>query len=127
MLFGYDCLTPSEAALLPPTPLDPMTVINYRENVLSTVRELAANSIKKVQAKYKRIYDQKSTTYSVKVGDWVLLPQEEVGKLRKLSRPWDGPYRVVSRVDPDITATKVYYSDDNPIRVHLSRVTPCPN
>ena len=132
LLFGYDCHTPTEAALLPPNPMDRTTVPDYREQLamsLSTARDLAAECIAKAQKKYKDIYDRKATVSHVRVGDWVLVrfPQEEVGKLRKLSRPWHGPYRVVSRDDPDVTVTPVYPPQDKTIRVHLSRVTPCPN
>ena len=90
---------------------------------LSTARDLAAECIAKAQKKYKDIYDRKATVSHVRVGDWVLVrfPQEEVGKLRKLSHPWHGPYRVVSRDDPDVTVAPVYPPQDKTIRVHLSR------
>lgn len=132
LLFGVDCRSPTEAALLPLSPIEPTTVSDYREQVilsLSTARELAAKSILKAQKKYKARYDKKAATTHLKVGDWVLIrfPQEEVGKQRKLSRPWHGPYRIVSRTDPDVTAVRVYSPQDKTIRVHLSRVTPCPS
>jgi hypothetical protein len=47
--------------------------------------------------------------------DDVKFPQEEVGKLRKLSRPWHGPYRVISHTDPDVTVVRVYSPQDKPI------------
>ena len=46
--------------------------------------------------------------------------------MRKLSRPWHGPYRVVDKRDPDITVVKIYVPQDDPIQVHQSRVAPCP-
>lgn len=120
LLFGVDCRTPTEAALLPPKSIEPTTVSDYREQVvlsLSTARKLAAESIKKSQRKYKAIHDQKAAITSLRVGDWVLVkfPQEEVGKLRKLSRPWHGPYRVISHTDPDVTVVRVYSPQDKPI------------
>ena len=132
LLFGFDLRTPTEAALLPCTPLEPTTVTDYREQVilsLSTARSLAAESIRKAQKKYKALYDRKTAPVHLQVGDWVLVkfPHEEVGKNRKLSRPWHGPYRIVSRDDPDVTVVKVYSPQDKPIRVHMSRVTPCPS
>ena len=132
LLFGFNGQTPTEAALLPPNPIEPTTVVDYRNQVmlsLSTARELTAKSIQKAQKKYKLIYDRKAAPTHLKVGDWALIkfPAKEVGKLRKLSRPWHGPYRVVSRADPVITAVRVYSPQDKQIRVHLSRVTPCPS
>ena len=132
LLFGVDLRTPTEATLLPPNAIEPASVSDYREHVilsLSTAREAAAEAIKKAQKKYKAYYDQKSAASHLKVGDWVLVkfPQEESGKHRKLSRPWHGPYRVISRDDPDVTVVRVYSPQDKQIQVHLSRVTPCPS
>ena len=56
----------------------------------------------------------------------VKFPQEETGKMRKLSRPWHGPYRILTLDEPDVTAIKVYFPEDKTIRVHLSLVTPYP-
>ena len=53
-------------------------------------------------------------------------PLDETGKQRKLSRPWHGPYRVTQINDPDITAVKVFFSDDGPIQVHQTRACLCP-
>ena len=46
--------------------------------------------------------------------------------MRKLSRPWHGPFRVVSRQDPDITVSNVYFPNDTHIKVHQNRVSHCP-
>ena len=53
-------------------------------------------------------------------------PHEETGRMRKLLRPWHGPFRVVSREDPDITVSNVYFPNDTQIKVHQSRVSHCP-
>ena len=62
------------------------------------------------------------------MGDWVFIkfPAEETGQNRKLSNPWHGPYCVLSRRDPDVTATKVYFPQEGQIQVHQQRVTRCP-
>ena len=56
----------------------------------------------------------------------VRFPQEESGALRKLSRPWHGPYRVIEKNDPDIILAKVYFPQQRKIQVHQTRVQPCP-
>lgn len=132
LLFGVDCRTPTEAALLPPHPLEPGNIVDYREEVvlsLSSARKLAASSICRAQRKYKTAYDRKTTSTDYHIGDWVLVkfPHEESGKSRKLSRPWHGPYRVISCRDPDVTVVKVYAPQDPQIQVHQSRVTSCPS
>jgi len=52
-------------------------------------------------------------------------PQEQTGKLRKLSRPWNGLYHVISRDDPDITVVKISPNEPS-IQVHQSKVNKCP-
>ena len=41
--------------------------------------------------------------------------------MQKLSRPWFGPYRLVSRDDTDATVTQVYAVGE-PIQIHLKWV-----
>ena len=133
LLFGMDLRTPTEAALLPPTPLEPTDVEGYREELvlnLSSARELAVKSLQQSQKRGKRWYDQtKSTAKSFCIGEWVLVrfPHEETGRNRKLSQPWHGPYHVLSYDEPDVTAQKVYRHQDRSIQVHQSRVTSCPS
>ena len=129
LLFCIDRRTPSESALL--SPIDPTEVSDYREELmlsLSSARTLAASQIQKAQSKYKKCYDKKTKLSTFKVGQWVLVrfPHEETGKMRKLSRPWHGPFRVVSRADPDITVSNVYFPNDTQIKVHQNRVSHCP-
>ena len=38
--------------------------------------------------------------------------------MRKLSRPWHGSYRILSKEGPDVTVVKLYFSQDKVIRVH---------
>lgn len=131
LLYGFDCRSPTDAALLPPHPIEPVSVSDYRQQLilsLSSARELAAANIQKAQRRYKHQYDKKAHPTNYSVGDWVMVrfPQEEFGPLRKLSRPWHGPYRVVSWDDPDLTVVKVYFPQDGSIQVHQQRVQPCP-
>ena len=97
---------------------------------LPSTREIAAANIQKAQEKYKKSYDRNTNCSDTpfRVGEWVLVrfPQDETGESRRLSRPWYGPYRVVTKTDPDICVDKVYFSQDGRIRVHQSRVKTCP-
>ena len=56
----------------------------------------------------------------------VKFPADETGRLRKLSRPWHGPYRITALNGPDVSVSKVYYPQEGGIQVHQSRVKPCP-
>ena len=131
LLFGMDCRSPTEAALLPTEPIEYTDVEEYREEItlsLSSARELAASNIKTAQKRYKVQYDKRATPVSFKAGDLVLVrfPQDESGKNRKLSRPWHGPYRVIQCVDPDVSVVKQYFPEEGSIQVHQLRVRPCP-
>ena len=131
LLFGFDCRSPTETALLPPDGIDPMNVSDYRQELmlsLSSARETAAKCIRQAQKKYKSQHDKKLVIVNYELGDWVFVkfPHEETGRIRKLSRPWHGPYRIISIDDPDVSVVNVYFSQDPSIQVHLSRVQSCP-
>ena len=131
LLYGFDCRTPTEAAFLPAKSLRPTNVGDYREQMmlsLSSARNLAKEVNKGSQKKYKVQYDKSARDLKLKIGDWVLVyfAQDETGKTRKLSQPWHGPYRIISKKDPDVVACKIYFPDDTPIQIHQSRVQRCP-
>jgi hypothetical protein len=128
LVYGVDCRTPTEAALLPAHTSE---VSDNREEMvlsLSAARRLAAKAIQAAQTKYKVSYDRHSRDMDYQIGDWVLVrfTQGETGRLRKLSRPWHGPYRVIDKRDPDIMVVKVYAPQDGHIQVHQPRVVGCP-
>jgi len=128
LLFGFDCRSPTEAALLPPENVDTASVPDYRRELmlsLSSAREIAAKSIRRAQKRYKSQYDKKQVTVDLEIGDWVFVrfPQEESGHYRK---PCHGPYRIISIDHPNVSVVKVYFSQDPSIQVHLSRVQCCP-
>ena len=132
LLFGTNLRYPTQAALLPLSTLQWTDTEDYHEELvlsLTSARSLAAESIKSSQKKYKEQFDRKARDWNYKAGDLVLVrfPQEEQGPMRKLSRPWHGPYRIVSCDDPDVTIVKSYYPQERQIQVHQSRVCPCPN
>ena len=132
LLFGIDCRSPTEAAYMPVSDIRPLNLEDYREQLmamLSSAREIAANSIQRAQKTYKHQYDRHARPSNLRVGDWVLVrfPQDECGRFRKLSRPWHGPYRVLERKDPDVVVAKVYHPQHGQICVHQSRVCGCPD
>jgi len=88
--------------------------------MLSLARKMAAKANQEAQRKYKHQYDKLSTLPKYQIGDWVFVhfPSDETGKIRKMSQPWHGPYRIISRNDPDVTVIKVYFPDDPLLQVH---------
>ena len=131
LLFGLDLRSPTEAAFMKPTDPIPSNIEDYCKEVmlsLSSARELAVQSVQKAQKRYKKFYDRKAEQVDYRVGDWIFIrfPAEESGRGRKLSHPWHGPYRIISKRDPDVTAVKVYFPGEGSIQVHQQRVTRCP-
>ena len=131
LLFGIDLKSPTEASLFPPDPLSPTDLGSYREELilsLSTARELAVASIREAQKGYKAQYDKRAKPVDFQLGEWVFVrfPEEESGKRRKLSRPWYGPFRVVTKQDPNLTVQKVYFPEDPVLTVHQLRVCRSP-
>ena len=99
---------------MPTGDLQPTDLDDYREQLMLTLmsaRELAVANIRKAQSRYKKQYDRHARPTSFRLGQWVFVrfPQDESGRLRKLSRPWRGPYRVVEIKEPDVTVVKVYH------------------
>ena len=92
---------------------------------LSSARKLTCETLKKAQKQYKKGYDKCCRKTCVDVGDWILT-QEESGRNWKLSRPWHGPYRVVSHSDTGVVASKVYFPEEECINVHLTCTLLCP-
>ena len=58
--------------LLPPRELEPTEVLILSH---SSARQLAAESIKIAQARYKRTYDKLSREVNYQLGDWVMTRQ----------------------------------------------------
>ena len=78
LLFGYDCRSLTEAALLPATSHEPVDISDYRKELvvmLSTARKMAAQANREAQRRYKHQYDKSSTIPSYKIGDWVFVPE----------------------------------------------------
>ena len=64
LLFGWDLRTPTEATLMKPSQLTPTSAEDYQEEVilsLTSARELAIESIRKAQKRYKDLYNRKTT------------------------------------------------------------------
>lgn len=97
LLFGWDLRSPVEAELLASKTEPRVSSEDYKEQMMQTLassRQLAEESTRRAQHRYKANYDRKAFQRQYRIGDWVMIkfPQEEQGKLRKLSHPWHGPY-----------------------------------
>ena len=74
LLYGIDCRYPTEAALLPPNPVRPTTVEDYREglvHMLGEARKQATIANHKAQNCQKKYYNKRSRDLTLRIGDWV--------------------------------------------------------
>ena len=121
----YCCRSPTDAAILPSTPVEPVDLSDYRDKLVMTL----SGAIKRwAQTKYKKYYNHNTRPLRRWFCDWALIrfPPKETGQQRKLSRPWYGPYRVTTVTEMGVTAVKVYSPQDGTTSVHASHVTRCP-
>ena len=131
LLFSIDCRTPTEAALLPSSPLEPIDVSDYHQQLvmsLTAAHQTTVDCVKKAQQKYKKFYGRKASSRPHQIGDWILVRflAEESGRNRKLPQPWHGPYRITEIRDPGVTVTEMYFPRDGLMNVHKLRVMKCP-
>ena len=130
LLFGLDCLSPTEAAFLPVEPSGPVDIAEYREEVVLYL--LQESRLLLISRLHIETTNASMTKHSVsvrfKVGDLVLVrfPNEETGKNRKFSRPRHGPYTIVQCNNPDVTVVKQFFPEEGAIQVHQLRVCACP-
>ena len=132
LVYGVDLRLPIESAYLSD---DPQVRIHAAESEdfikevqlsLSLARERAQSAIKKAQKKqeldFNSHFNAKDPVLSV--GDRVVMyhPEEATSKNRKVTRPWYGPYRVVSINMPNATVRKVFSPSDALETVHCNRL-----
>ena len=71
LLFGFDCCSPTKAALVPTTSRQLVDISDYREQLvemLSSARTMPAKANREAQHKYKHQYDKVATNPRCKVG-----------------------------------------------------------
>lgn len=94
--------------------------VKYR---LQVAQKRAHNCIELFKTKYKMDYDRKAKPLNLKVGDRVLLRNENRHKLDKM---YLGPYVVVSIKDPNVELNYTNSSCKNKlITVHKNRLSKC--
>ena len=129
LLFGIHYRTPTEAAYLWPSSVQPDAVNDYKEELMlspSSAREITAANIQKAQEKYNKSYNRNANCSTLQ--SWCMgtcsFSRGSNRKEQKLSRPWHGPYRVATQTNPDVCVDKVYSPHHGKIRLHQSRVKP---
>jgi transposase InsO family protein len=103
MLFGRKLRLPCD--LLFGTPADaPTTATEYVANLrrrMEEVHSLARGRIKVTSDAMKTRYDRRANASGFQAGElvWLYNPRRRKGRSPKLQRDWEGPYRVVKRIN----------------------------
>ena len=106
LVYGRDARIPTDTVLTHQRSPYAVDIADYREDILSSLSaawKLASDNIGKAQANQKK-HDHACKPPSIRVGDRVMvyMPSEAQGKDWKLSRPFHGPYGVLT-----VTPTKI--------------------
>ena len=130
LLYGRDPRVPTSTVLTYQRSPYTVDIDDYKSEMMTNLSQawkLAQENIKVAQTHQKNQYDKKTRNVNLKVGDWVmvLMPTEAKGEKRKLARPFNGPFWVLT-VTP--TNAEVRLVDDPKaasIFVALDRVRMC--
>ena len=121
---------PTQAALRPPVDREPFALDDKSLAIdrMSEEWQSANEQITKAQKRQKGQHDHHARSATFKSGDrvFVYMPGSRTDKAYKLSRPYHGPYCVVTALDCGVDVRPVDKLNATPIRVALNRIRPCP-
>ena len=131
LLYGRDPQLPTTAALCPPVVRGTICIDDSKSQMLQTLsdaRKLAQQSVKKAQQKHKAQHDKKARDFMFSPGDrvFVYMPAIRSGPAYKLTRPYKGPYHVITTHPNGVELQSVDHPKAKTIRVALNRVRHCP-
>ena len=101
LLYGRDPQLPTELVLCPPTGRQAVGLDDYKSVMMLEMGSAwaqAQKAVKKAQKRQKCQHDRTSKNADFQVGDlvFVCMPASKTGHMRKLARPFQGPYRVIA-------------------------------
>ena len=121
MMYGRDPVLPTEEALS-------QSVYLEYDNYWSVVQNLSDSWTTARQNVQKQQYDKKTRmpTFQLAIV-FVYMPATKSGKAYKLSRPFYGPYRIITLHDNGADVKPVDRPQDATIRVPFARLRACPS
>ena len=105
LMFGRELRVPLDLLLgQPQADLEKQSYLEYTERLrasIATVHDFARDHQQAGSQRMKGRYDIRSKAFTFSRGElvWLYNPQSKKGKSPKLSRPWEGPYVVVERLN----------------------------
>ena len=105
LMFGRALRVPLDLLLgRPQADIEEQSYLEYAERLqaaIATIHDFARDQQQAGSQGMKTRYDIRSEAFTFSKGGivWLYNPQREKGKSPKLSRPWEGPYVVVERLN----------------------------
>ena len=130
LLYGRDARIPTSTVLSYARSPYAVDIDDFKADMLSELSQawtLAASNMANAQASQRKHYDRNTRSPDLRVGDRVMvhMPAEVQGKDWKLSRPFHGPYRVLSVTPTNVEVRLVDCPTDDAIFVAMNRVHRC--
>ena len=131
LLYGRDPQLPSEVMLQSTSGRGVMCLDDYKSTLCREMRaawDQAQQAVLKAQKQQKQQHDREAKNADFEIGDrvFVYMPATKTGQMRKLARPFKGPYRVMAR-HPNGAEVRLVSQPKAPvIRVALNRLRRCP-
>lgn len=127
LVYGRDPQLPTETVLYPMVQRDSVQLDGYKTEMTHRMRdawELARCNVRKAQKSQKHLYDKRSQDSNFQVGDrvFVFMPVLKTRPVRKLARPFKGPYRVIGTHPNGVDVVPVKKPRAFPIRVARNRI-----
>ena len=126
VLFGNELKLPGDL-IFGATPNDDVNQDEDSQNSFSKVHDAVRHRIKMVSNRMKARYDRAANTDGFQEGQLVLLfnPQRKKGLCPKLQTHWEGPYKIVTKINDVVYRIQRSDSPRSKMKVvHLERLTP---
>lgn len=127
MLMGLDLRLPCDLLFgrPPDTPLSSDEYVAHLQERLEKVHHIARERINMTSEKMKNRYDLKATSHKFQEGDrvWLWNPKRRKGLCPKLQASWEGPYKVIKKIN-DVVVRVQKYPSARPKTVHINRLAP---
>ena len=126
VLFGNELKLPGDL-IFGATPNDDVNQDEDSQNSFSKVHDAVRHRIKMVSNRMKARYDRAANTDGFQEGQLVLLfnPQRKKGLCPKLQTHWEGPYKIVTKINDVVYRIQRSDSPRSKMKVvHLERLAP---
>ena len=128
IIYGRNLNLPEDLVRPPPpqsssSPSDPLSYVNWLRNTLRDVHREVVDNTNHEAARYKERsdYNARPATFAPDTLVWLYTPTRKVGVTTKLTRPWSGPWKVISTLN-DVVVRIEHATTRKKKVVHIERL-----